>query len=181
MAIMNGLKTKCHPLKDVLHEMLKIDKNFVPASEDDGDELYPNGIFVFNITKMLKYINDNRDMVPLTNIDVKAYRNGFSSLNESHIDSVDVTSPVILAEISPGRYNIIDGNHRLEKAYRTGMKNIPAYMLSPKQHIPFLTSVRAYHAYVEYWNAKIKDRERLRKEERRLTIIMAANSARPEL
>jgi len=26
-------------------DLLSADKNYVPASEDDGDELYPNGIF----------------------------------------------------------------------------------------------------------------------------------------
>ncbi len=162
-----GSKVKCDASEDeLLHEPLAMDKDFVPASEDEGDELYPNGIFVFNITKMLKFINDSRDAVPLTSIDVKAYRNGLSSLNESHIDSVDITSPIILAEISPGRHNVIDGNHRLEKAYRMGMENIPAYTLKAKQHIPFLTSLKAYHAYVEYWNLKIKDGRRLKKEMR---------------
>jgi len=39
--------------------MMDIDKNFVPVSVDEGDEYYPNGIFVFNITKMLKFINEN--------------------------------------------------------------------------------------------------------------------------
>jgi len=32
---------------------------------DDGDELYPNGIFVFNITKMIKYISEHKDDIAL--------------------------------------------------------------------------------------------------------------------
>jgi ParB-like chromosome segregation protein Spo0J len=64
--------------------------------------------------------------------------------------------PIILAEISPGKYNVIDGNHRIEKAYRLGTERIPAYILTARQHLRFLTTVKAYHAYVEYWNNKIE-------------------------
>ena len=88
--------------------LLSEDKNFVPASEDDGDEFYPNGIFVFNITKMIEYIQAHKDEIPLESIEVKAHRTGLSKLNESHIDKTDITVPLILAEISPGRYNVID-------------------------------------------------------------------------
>ena len=73
------------------------------------------------------------------------------------IDKTNITVPIILAEIRPGGYNVIDGNHRLEKAYRMGVEYIKGYKLRPEQHIPFLTSLKAYHAYVEYWNSKIMD------------------------
>ncbi len=36
--------------------------------------------------------------------------NDFSPINESHVDSVEISKPVILAEIFPGQYNLIDGN-----------------------------------------------------------------------
>ncbi len=136
--------------------LLSADKNYVPASADDGDELYPNGIFVFNITKMIEYIHTHKDEIPLENIEVKTYRSSLSVLTETHIDKTDITVPVILAEISPGRYNVIDGNHRLEKAYRMKVVYISAYRLKPEQHMPLLTSLNAYHAYIEYWNSKIK-------------------------
>ena len=32
------------------------DKDFTPPPLSEGDELFPNGIFEFNITKMLAYI-----------------------------------------------------------------------------------------------------------------------------
>ena len=111
-------------------ELLSADKNYVPASADDGDELYPNGIFVFNVTKMIEYIRAHKDEIPLESIEVKAYRMGSSELIESHIDKTDITVPLILAEISPGRYNVIDGNHRLEKAYRMEVGYITAYKLN---------------------------------------------------
>jgi len=136
--------------------LLTADKNYVPASKDDGDELFPNGIFVFNITKMIEYIREHKDEMPLHSIEVRAFTRDFSRLNENHIDQSDVTVPLILAEISPGKYNVIDGNHRIEKAYRMGLDHMAAYKLKPEQHILFLTSLKAYHAYIEYWNSKIK-------------------------
>ncbi|MFK7848490.1 MAG: ParB/Srx family N-terminal domain-containing protein [Rhodothermales bacterium] len=80
----------------------------------------------------------------------------FTTINESHVDSVDISQPVILAEISPGHYNLIDGNHRMEKARRLKMKRISAYRLKAEQHVGFLTSKKAYLVYIDYWNGKLK-------------------------
>ena len=63
--------------------------------------------------------------------------------------SVDVTRPIIVAEISPGRYNVIDGNYRMEQARRLGMEKIPAYKTSLEQHLQFLTTEQEYLAYIE--------------------------------
>jgi hypothetical protein len=41
---------------------LTVDKNFTPCPESDGDEFYPNGMFVVNITKMTEYIIDNPEV-----------------------------------------------------------------------------------------------------------------------
>ena len=139
-------------------QRIAVDEDYIPALVEDGDELYPNGIFVFNITKMIEYIGSHKNEIELESIKVKGYRDGLSDLTESHIDTVDIMIPIILAEIRPGGYNVIDGNHRLEKAYRMGVDDISAYRLTPKQHMPFLTSLKAYHAYVEYWNSKIGSR-----------------------
>lgn len=135
---------------------LKADSNFVPCPVADGDELYPNGIFVFNITKILEYIRENPNDIILEEVSVRDFLEKFSSINESHIDSVEISRPVIIAEISPGRYNVIDGNHRMEKARRAGIKSIQAYKLNVRQHMKFLTSQKAYTAYIEYWNSKLK-------------------------
>jgi hypothetical protein len=139
-----------------LERKLKVDKNFTPCPVTDNDELFPNGIFEFNITKMLEFIEKNTVDVILERIEVSEFFKSFSSLNESHIDSVDISRPVILAEIAPRRYNLIDGNHRMEKARRLEIKSLLAYRLNVEQHMRFLTSKRAYLAYVEYWNSKLK-------------------------
>ena len=137
-------------------KMLKIDNDFTPCPVLTGDELYPNGIFEFNITKILEYIQKNTDSIILEEVAVNDFIKGFSSIDESHVDSVDISLPVLLAEISPNLYNMIDGNHRMEKARRLGVNSMPAYKLSVSQHIKFLTSKKAYVAYIEYWNGKIR-------------------------
>jgi len=134
---------------------LKIDGRFTPCSVEDGDELFPNGIFVFNITKMTEYIMRSR--IPCEYVQVKDFSRGASKFKEEHLAAVDITRPIIVAEISPGRYNVIDGNHRIEKARRLGMETIMAYKLGPEQHLQFLTTSQDYSAYVEYWNGKLKD------------------------
>ena len=135
---------------------MKINDNFTPCPANKGDELFANGIFVFNITKMLGYIKKNSNEVDLVDIDVADFPKCFSTIDESHVDSVDVSRPVIMAEISPGHYNLIDGNHRIEKARRMGISRLSAYKLNVNQHIVFLTEKEAYLSYIKYWNGKLK-------------------------
>lgn len=137
-------------------KMLKVDNHFIPCPVAAGDELFPNGIFEFNITKMLEYIKINPDGIAIEEVAVSDFFEGFSSINESHMYSVEISRPVILAEISPGQYNLIDGNHRMERARREGIKSMLAYRLNVEQHMKFLTSKKAYVAYIAYWNSKLK-------------------------
>jgi len=135
---------------------LKVEKGFTPCPAAIGDELFPNGIFEFNITRMIEYIENNHDRITLQEVSVNNFFESSSTINESHIDSVDISQPVILAEIAPGHYNLIDGKHRVEKARRMGIKNVPAYKLNVDQHLKFLINKEAYVVYVEYWNSKLK-------------------------
>ena len=136
---------------------MEVDDNFIPCPVDYGDEMYPNGIFEFNITKLADFIKNNSDSIILEKVNVTSASSNFSSINESHIDSVDITKPIIMAEISPGQYNIIDGHHRLEKAYRMKKKSILAYKIKAEQHIKFLTRKKSYEIYIGYWNEKFND------------------------
>jgi hypothetical protein len=139
---------------------MKADKDFTPFPVDDGDEMYPNGFFVLNITKMAEYIQHNLESIDCEDVRVKDYSTGFSTFTEDHLATVDVSKPIILAEISPGRFSVIDGNHRMEQARRLGMEKIPAYKLGPCQHMQFLTTEKGYLAYIEYWNDKLKEQRR---------------------
>lgn len=149
---------------------LKLNRKFLPCPVDDGDELYPNGIFVFNITKMAEYIQNNSGSITCEEIVVKDFISSFSKLNVSHLPTVDVSKPVILAEISPGRFNVIDGNHRMEKARKEGIEKISAYKLSPELHLKFLTTEEGYKSYIEYWNSKLKE---IAKLERSRSAVLA--------
>lgn len=135
-------------------KLLKVENDFTPFPSDDEDEMFANGIFEFNITKMIEYIQENPDRFILEEVKISDFFSEFSSINNSHVEFVDVTKPVIIAELSPDRYTLIDGNHRMEKARRMGMNKMSAYKLNPLQHTRFLTSKTAYLAYVEYWNGK---------------------------
>ena len=139
---------------------LRVDNDFIPCPVAIGDELFPNGIFVFNVTRLIEYIQDNPDSIVLEEVAVGDFFKGYSSINESHLDSVEISKPVILAEISPEHFNVIDGNHRLEKARRMGINSILAYKLNVEQHMRFLTSKKAYVAYIEYWNSKLRAKKR---------------------
>lgn len=137
-------------------EPLTPDARFNACPVDEGDELFPNGIFEFNVTRMLEYIGNHPADVASVEVPVSDLDRGFSSLNESYVPSVDISRPVVLAEIAPGRYNLIDGHHRVAKAARQGAKTIRAYRLTVRHHIQFLTSRNAYLKYIEYWNEKVE-------------------------
>jgi hypothetical protein len=44
--------------------------------------------------------------------------------------------PILLLEVSNGMWEMIDGNHRLWKAWKTGLKSINAYIISPNKLPP---------------------------------------------
>ena len=56
---------------------LIVDKNFTLYHVATGDEIYPNGIFEFNITKMLEYIKKELDSITLEEVAVKRFLQGF--------------------------------------------------------------------------------------------------------
>jgi hypothetical protein len=146
------------PSPDPLPLRLQLDPGFQPCKAQEGDEIYPNGIFEFNITKLLAHIGAAVDSrAELVSLDDISHAENASGLNEFAVVAADLSRPVILAEIAPGRYNLIDGHHRVAKARREGLPSIPACRIRCPEHLAFLTSIRAYEAYVEYWNSKVDD------------------------
>ena len=128
---------------------------FTPAEIREGDEYFVNGIFEFNITRMIEYIKSNPEIFIPEKVCVSEFYNDFSVIDEEYIDSVIFDEPVILAEVAPGRYNLIDGNHRMEKAKRLVRCYIMAYKLSAEEHVRFLTTRDSYEKYISYWNDKL--------------------------
>jgi hypothetical protein len=136
---------------------LQLDRRFQPCAADPGDELYPNGIFEFNVTRLLTFIRAHAERFPIELVeltDIPDYGAG-ENLDEAAILASDLSRPILLAEIAPGRYNVIDGHHRLAKAHREGLRRMPVHRVRCPEHLGFLTSARAYEAYVEYWNSKL--------------------------
>jgi hypothetical protein len=118
--------------------------------------LYPNGIFEFNISRLIAFIAANADRFPIELIqlaDIPDY--GPGNLDEQAVLAADLSRPILLAEIAPDRYNLIDGHHRVARARSGGAHCLPARRLRCPEHIAFLTSTRAYQAYIAYWNDKV--------------------------
>jgi hypothetical protein len=140
---------------------MKLMKNYKPVPSEAAEEFYPNGIFVFNISKLIQYIHLNPDIFKAETVAVNAVNsfNSFksSNLNESTVKSADISIPLIMAEISPDQFNLIDGHHRLERAKREGREVISVYKIPAEHHVLFLNASEVYQAYVEYWNEKCKE------------------------
>ena len=154
--------------------MLVADPDFKLCEIEEGHEFMPNGIFAFNITRLIEHIESHPgDYLPIE-IDVATYfdqRPNFE-LNEEYVERADLERPLILAEIAPDRlemgmrgaerdlyargYNLLDGHHRLAKARKHRIQMLPAYVLRMEQHLPFLA--RSYETYVEYWNGKLEEK-----------------------
>jgi len=134
---------------------LRLNRNFRPCFVDRGEELFANGIFVFNITRLLAFIETHREHFPIEMLQLSDIPfSSVSHLDQATIDAADVFRPVLMAEISPGRYNLIDGQHRVARARRENLARIAAYRMNCPDHVRFLTSNRAYESYVRYWNSK---------------------------
>jgi len=137
---------------------LELDGEFQPCPVEEGDEVFRNGIFEFNITRLLAFIDAHSELFSVEFIavaDIPGY--GGSHLDEKAVRSADLSRPILIAEIAPGRYNLIDGNHRIAKARQDNAPSVPARRIACPQHLPFLTSTIAYEKYVEYWNFKLKE------------------------
>jgi hypothetical protein len=44
---------------------MKPDPDFTPCPVEEDDDLYHNGIFIFNITSIIEFITQNPDLFPL--------------------------------------------------------------------------------------------------------------------
>ena len=163
-----------------LHKLpfLRLDRGFQPCCAEAGDELYPNGIFEFNITRLLAFIHAHTDCFPTEFVELVDIPGCGGSLDEAAVGAADLSRPIVLAEIAPGRYNLIDGHHRVAKARREKVRRLPAHRVRCPEHVAFLTSTRAYETYVEYWNSKLDDRpSRTRRRRRRQQASLNARDS----
>ena len=75
-------------------------------------------IFHFNISRILEHIISGQLIVEQKDVRIPVWfkSHGGGCINEEHLKTVNLEKPVLLAEISPGRFNLIDGHHRMEKS-----------------------------------------------------------------
>lgn len=137
---------------------ISIDTNFIPIDCKENDELFRNGIFEWNITKRQEFIDSGAAKdVKIDKIKVSDFYSSYFHIDQEHLQSVNIDKSVILAEIEPRKYSLIDGHHRIVKAHNEGIEYVLAYKVPVDQHISFLTYVKSYEVYIEYWNEKIKN------------------------
>jgi hypothetical protein len=136
---------------------LRRDPRFKPCPREPGDELYPNGIFEFNVTRLLAFISAHPERFPTELVQLSEIRDYGTSdrLDEAAVEAANLSRPILLAEIAPERFNVIDGHHRVAKARRLRSDTIAAHRLRCPDHVAFLTSTEASEEYVEYWNSKL--------------------------
>ena len=62
-----------------------------------------------------------------------------------------------LKNLNEGKFEIIDGNHRFEKAFRDGKKTINSYKIYAEELIPYFYDQKGHECFVNYWNSKLDD------------------------
>lgn len=148
-------KTK-HPRR------LKLIKNYAPkVQESEEIEIYPNGIFKFFISKILEDIKNGDFKPKMERINIEKWRKlhlkNTDFLDENHLKIANTRKPIIQAEIRIGKFEIIDGNHRFEKAFRDGKKTINSYKIYGEELVPYFYNQKGYECFVNYWNSKLED------------------------
>ena len=139
-------------------------------SNEDREEWFPNGIFNYNVSRLIRDLAMNgieKDKkAPWLNTVVRTcvsvedtihHCHGLGKMEDAHIQAADLERPLIFVEIAPDCFNLIDGHHRLEKARREGLPELPAWMVDAHAAIRYLGSESEYSRYVAYWNSKIED------------------------
>ena len=69
---------------------MKCDKKFQPCPLDEDDEMFANGIFVFNITKLVAFVSANADKFLLEEIVVKEGDYSSNILTESTVETANL-------------------------------------------------------------------------------------------
>ena len=141
---------------------LKLIKNYAPkVQESEEIEIYPNGIFKFFISKILEDIKNGDFKPKMERINIEKWRKSHvkntDSLDENHLKIAKTRKPIIQAEIRIGKFEIIDGNHRFEKAFRDGKKTINSYKIYGEELVPYFYNQKGYECFVNYWNFKLED------------------------
>ena len=137
---------------------MKENPGFIPCIPVVGDETLGGFPFNWNVTRASEWIKANLDQVELSVVQVgqPAPLADSSSMDEDFLPHADLTKPLIMVRMRPEFFRLIDGNHRVAKARRSSVEELPAYYLTQEQHRQFFTSEDMDKRYVDYWNDKLK-------------------------
>jgi hypothetical protein len=107
----NTLPAERRPDETRIPAKLKRDKNFQPCPTESGDEHYRNGVFEFNITRLLAFIDTCAERFSIEFVAVAEFpAYGTSHLDEETVRTADLSRPLI-AEILPPSFALwIDGS-----------------------------------------------------------------------
>jgi len=85
-------RPKAKPLR------LRRDPRFQPSATEAGDELYPNGIFEFNISRLIAFISAHPERFPTEIVELSEFPDYRSSgrLDDAAVQVADLARPVLL-------------------------------------------------------------------------------------
>ena len=127
---------------------------------DNGEEWFWLSIFGYSISQIWKDIEVNPKLFLCGKALVKdCSRYGKDNLNPEYVKQADLNKPLILVEIAPDRYEVMDGFYCIAKALQQGMDYLPAYYLTSEQAAAYLDSEENYARYLDYWNRKVEDND----------------------
>ena len=108
------------------------------------------GSVVWDIEKLLKDISKFTTKKFDVNHLIK--NNPFHG-NAEYVMTTDITKPLIIVNLTDGVDKLIDGSHRLQKAFKLGVENIDAYYLSFEEHRNYIIDFNEliYHQVASHW------------------------------
>jgi hypothetical protein len=97
----------------------------------------------WDVQAALHIVADGRDVEQVPVFKLAALL-GVIRVDEAHIDTVDLTEPILLAPLpdSPDWVLPIDGWHRIAKAARAGLDTLPAVRLTETESAAIRTELR---------------------------------------
>jgi len=132
-------------LPAVIPVKLRINSQFQPCEAAEREEIFRNGVFEFNISRLIAFIDAHPGHFALESVpvcDLPCY--GDDNLDEETIRGADLSRPILQAEIAPDHFGVIDGHHRIARARREKVQSLPTYRIPCPHHVDFLTSTLAY-------------------------------------
>lgn len=122
-----------------IHDCRPLDEIF---SHEDLDGVTRH----FNTSAMVRGVMHSKVTPLYRSIDLSeslvAYIEKNHGVEQSHLSNVEHTidNPVVLVEFEDGTSLVVDGNHRIVKRWRKGLKSATAMVFKPDQWAEFLVT-----------------------------------------